>query len=345
MTTVAVCGLGSIGSHAARLLLDHRRGIDVVGAATLEPESVGRRLCEVVNSDTRSEVVVSASLEEMLSSDPDIVLLATGSFLREVASQVFECIEAGADVSTVCEELAFPFIRGSEQAGEIDRAAKDRGVTVLSTGVNPGFMFDALLSLATGACWDIGKIQGKRVVDVLGFSQGIHLRLGIGYREDEFEKGHADGSIAGHVGFPESIEMVCERLGLSLDESVEETFVPMVAETPAPTRYGEIEVGYTEGFVQRAIGRVGGSDFVTLELVLHLRPRLAGLLPTDSFSIEGTHPVHLTIDPGMDAILGTSAQLVNSVPAVRNCTPGLKTVKDLPASAAWLGDLSSVVFR
>ena len=345
MTTVAVCGLGSIGSHAARLLLDHRRGIQVVGAATLEPESVGRPLHEVVNARTQSEVVVSATLGEMLSTGPEIVLLATGSFLDEIARQVLECIESGADVSSVCEELAFPFRRGTEQSDEIDSAAKRRGVTVLGTGVNPGFMFDALLSLATGVCWDIGSIHGKRVVDVLGFSQAIHLRLGIGYREDEFEKGHSNGSIAGHVGFPESIEMVCERLGVSLDDSVEETFVPMVAETPVPTRYGDIEVGYTEGFVQRALGRVGGSDFITLELVLHLRPQLAGLPPTDSFSIEGTHPVHLKIDPGMDAILGTSAQLVNSIPTVRNGSPGLKTVKDLPATAAWLGDFSSVGLR
>jgi hypothetical protein len=59
-------------------------------------------------------------------------------------------------------------------------------------------------------------------VDVIGFGENIHLRLGIGYTEDEFARGHEDGTIAGHVGFPESVEMVCERLGLDLDRPVEE---------------------------------------------------------------------------------------------------------------------------
>lgn len=45
----------------------------------------------------------------------------------------------------------------------------------------------------------------------------------------------------------------------------------------------------------------------------------------------------MTIKPGMSSILGTTAQLVNSIPAVFESRPGLKTVADLPVSAAWLG--------
>ena len=57
------------------------------------------------------------------------------------------------------------------------------------------------------------------------------------------------------------------------------------------------------------------------------------------------HPVRLTLEPGMDAILATSAQLVNAIPVVLTAEPGLKSVKDLPPTTAWLGDLADSVIR
>jgi hypothetical protein len=182
-------------------------------------------------------------------------------------------------------------------------------------------------------------------VDTYEFGQNIHLRLGIGYTQEEFDRGHEDGSIAGHVGFPESIQIVCERLGVTLDHPVEERFEPLIAATAAPTKYGEVEAGRTEGFVQVATGVVGGKDFIQLELLLHLRPRDAGYEPADTFTIDGLHPVNLTLSPGMDAVLSTAAELVNSLPGLIQAEPGLKTVKDLPAATAWLGDMRDSLIR
>jgi 2,4-diaminopentanoate dehydrogenase len=342
---VAVCGLGSIGRRAAQLLLDHRRGFELVGGATLEESHVGRPLAEVAEAASNGGPVVVGSLEELLAREPEVVVYATGSFLSDVASDVVACAQAGANLVSPCEELAFPYNRFPEAAQRIDQAARAGGATVLGTGVNPGFIFDQLLVAATGVCWDVEAIRGRRVVDVTGFGENIHLRLGIGYSPEEFEAGHAAGTIAGHVGFPESIEMVCERIGLQLDGPVEQVFEPMVAETPAPARYGSVDAGKTEGFVQRAIGVIDGEPRVQLELILHLRPEEAGYRPADSIEIDGIHPVRLVLEPGMDAVLATSAELVNNIPGVLAAQPGLKSAKDLPPSAAWLGDLEASVLR
>ncbi len=333
---VGLGGLGTIGTAVARLLLDFRHEIEVVSAATQHQDHIGRQLHEVAGTSTSGPVIVG-SLREMLVDRPDVVILATGSFLSEVEPQVLECVRAGAAVISPCEELAFPFRRFPEAASTIDHAARDKNITVLGTGLNPGLIFDSLLAAASGACWDVQGIRGRRVVDTTGFGENIHRRLGIGFTLEEFEEGHRTGRVAGHVGFPESIELVCERLGVQLDGPVEESFEPLIARSPAPTRYGAVPVGKTEGFVQRAIGRAHGSPFIQLELVLHLRPREAGFLPSDSFTIDGRAPVHLTIDPGLDPVAATAAQLVNSIPTVLAAEPGLKTVKDLPAPAAWLG--------
>ncbi|GAA1620053.1 2,4-diaminopentanoate dehydrogenase [Kribbella sancticallisti] len=332
---IGLCGLGSIGKAAARLLIDHRSGFSLVGAITKAPEDIGHTLGEVVGSSRASDIVVGSELDELLALQPDIVVYATGSFLKETADDVIACTSAGVNVVSPCEELAFPFLRDADASARIDAAARSRGVTVLGTGVNPGFIFDTFLIAASGCSWDVESITGRRVVDVAGFGQNIHRRLGIGYTPEEFEAGHRQGTIAGHVGFPESVQLVAERLGLTLDTPVKEVFDPFVAETPVHTTYGDLAAGLTEGFVQRASGTVNGAEMIAFELVLHLRPAEAGMEASDSFTIHGSHPVSVTLRPGMDAIPATSAQLVNSIPGVLNAAAGLKTVKDLPSASAW----------
>jgi 2,4-diaminopentanoate dehydrogenase len=344
-TRVAVCGLGTIGSQVARLLIEHRDGVEVVGAASKDESQIGRPLGEVLGLDGGDRPLVADSVEAVLDTRPEAVVLCTGSFLPDVLDDVLACARAGVDVVSPCEELAYPFTRDPQVAGQIDDAARAGGATILGSGVNPGFIFDTLLATATGVCWDVRAIRGRRVVDTVEFGQNIHLRLGIGYTPEEFEAGHADGSIAGHVGFPESIQIVCERLGVELDRPVEERFEPLVAETPAPTKYGAVEAGRTEGFVQIATGVARGEEFVRLELLLHLRPREAGYEPADTFEIDGAHPVRVTINPGMDAVLATSAELVNSLPGLIRAEPGLKTVKDLPVATAWLGGMREGMLR
>ena len=341
---IALCGLGSIGSAAARILLDQRSGFELVGAITKQDDAIGLHLHDVVGAATATDVTVGSELGDLLTQQPDLVVYCTGSFLGVVRDDLHRIVDAGSSLVSPCEELAFPFSRDPDFAAALDQRARSAGATVLGTGVNPGFIFDSLLLAATGSAQDIRAIRGRRVVDVSGFAENIHRRLGIGFTADEFERGHADGSIAGHVGFPESIQLVAERIGVTLDEPVTETFVPLLATELVDTPYGGVAAGRTEGFTQRATGMVSGEPFVELELLLHLRPRHAGYETNDSFSIDGSHPVNLELNPGMDAIPSTSAQLVNSIPGVLNAAPGLLTVKDIPTATFWT-DLTRKLLR
>lgn len=343
-TRIGLCGLGSIGKAVARLLVDHRSGFEIVGAITKDPADIGRPLGEVVGSGRSHDLVVGEELADLIAAEPDVIVFATGSFLADTVDDIVQIAEAGVDVISPCEELAFPFTRDAAASERVDAAANLSGATVLGTGVNPGFMFDSFLAAASGCSWDVAEVTGRRIVDVVGFGQNIHLRLGIGYTPEEFDRGHADGSIAGHVGFPESVQLVAERFGWKLDGPVAETFEPMIARTDAPSSYGGVPVGRTEGFVQRAVGTVDGQPRIRLELVLHLRPYNEGLEVNDAFAIEGVHPVRVTLSPGMDAIPATAAQLVNSLPGVVGAGAGLKMVNDLPVAAAW-SDLGALVRR
>src|SRR5580658_10518550 len=127
---VALYGAGSVSRSASRIL-SQRQGIEVLGV-------FGRQ-----------------DRERALTSGADVVVIATTSFLSEVGPDIRLAIEHGSNVLTTSEEAAYPFGAHAELAAELDSLARERGVSVLGGGVNPGFAFDALVLTATGACWDV----------------------------------------------------------------------------------------------------------------------------------------------------------------------------------------------
>ena len=65
---------------------------------------------------------------------------------------------------------------------------------------------------------------------------------GVGTTVEQFEKGVADGSIVGHIGFPESIELIAKALGWKIDEIVE-TREPIVTEVERSTPHVHVAAG------------------------------------------------------------------------------------------------------
>ncbi len=273
---IAIVGSGGVARHITRLLLNHRHDYELVGVCTADPNAIGKDMAELAGAMSDTPVPVFGELSELLALGPAVVMDASRSFLRQVVNDVVACVDAGVNFVSACEELAYREMGREADWDRIDEAAKRGGASVIGTGVNPGFIFDFLILAASGLCWDIARISGRRVVDVSGFGHDIHRRLGIGFTLEEFNEGHARGSIAGHVGFPESIRMVVEGLGLKLDSPVTQEFAPFVAEDPAPTLYGAVPSGSTEGFLHTAKGRVNKEVFIRLDLLLHLRPEEAG---------------------------------------------------------------------
>src|SRR2546426_10999753 len=70
---------------------------------------------------------------------------STSSFLSDVAEQLLECLAAESCVVSTCEELAYPFRKHPGIAAKLDATAKDWGVALVGTGVNPGFVMDKLV--------------------------------------------------------------------------------------------------------------------------------------------------------------------------------------------------------
>lgn len=323
---VVLCGVGGVGRNVTRLLRA-RPGYRIAAACSRNPALAGRDVGELAGGSPLG-VAVSGDLETALREPADLLLVATTSFLREVAGDVRRGVEHGLQVITTAEEAAFPWIIDAELAGRLDALARTRGVSVIGVGLNPGFIFDALLLTASGIAWDVRAIRIRRVVDVSRFSAAIQRRLGIGFTADRFAAGVAAGSITGHIGFPQSFHLAARCLDVRIDR-IESGFEPLMADRRYDGQRLQVEPETTAGFVQRYRAVSGGGPWMSAEFVAHVDPPAAGYRPADSIHVDGYNALNLAIEPGCQPQLGTAAMIANVMPRLAEARPGYLTVADL----------------
>ncbi len=334
-------GLGNMGSGMAKMALQ-KEGIEVTGAIDNSVDKVGRDLGEFLGLE-QNGIIISDQPEQVIKdTQPDVVLLATSSFTREVFPFIKTIIRNEANCITIAEEAAYPAAQEPVLAQKIDELAKQNGVTVLGTGINPGFLLDTLIIALTGTCIDVKKIKAVRVNDLSPFGLTVMKTQGVGTTPEEFKKGLEEGTIVGHIGFTESIYLIASAMGLTVDR-VEQTKEPIISNVYRETPVVPVEPGMVAGCKHCAKGYVNGEVFIELEHPQQIHPEQEGVETGDYILIEGTPNINLTIKPEIPGGIGTIAMAVNMIPAVINAKPGLTTMKDLPVPASIMGDVRRLV--
>lgn len=84
--------------------------------------------------------------------------------------------------------MAYPQAQSPELAKELDRIAKENGVSIIGTGINPGLIMDLLVVVMTGCCETIDHITARRVNSLSPFGPAVMREQGIGITVDEFKK-------------------------------------------------------------------------------------------------------------------------------------------------------------
>ncbi|HDH99539.1 MAG: dihydrodipicolinate reductase [Candidatus Latescibacterota bacterium] len=315
-------GLGPIGRGIVAQVAE-REGMELVGAVDLDPCKVGRD-AGTISGTERLGVEVSEDLGKVLNKEADVVVLATGSRLADVAPQVEMCVRAGKSVVSTCEELAFPFVAHPELARRMDELSREHGVAVLGTGINPGFLMDALPIFLTGICRRVEGVKVERFQDASTRRFPFQRKVGAGLSQEEFWEGLRRGSV-GHVGFRESAHMIAEALGWRV-ERYEETVEPILAEEPLESRFVKVEPGRCAGLRQVGCGYVDGRRAIVLELQAYLgHPE-----PKDSIVVYGEPVVRWEVVGGVDGDVGTCSVVLNAARVLPSAPPGLRTMLDMP---------------
>lgn len=323
-------GIGPIGQSCLRTILSKKGHIDLVGVIDIDPDKVGKDVSDILGLDTPTGVIVNADAESVLASTkPDVVVHTTSSFLGRMYDQLILCARHGASVVSSTEELSWPYERHPEIADELDRVAKENGVTILGTGVNPGYAMDALALMATGVCNTVRSITVNREVDAGLRRLPLQQKVGAGFSEQEFADKKATGMF-GHIGLVESVRMVASGLGWNIDR-IEEHLDPVISTKEVVTPFLTVHEGDVAGIHHHAYGYDGDELLLTLDLKMFVGAED----PRDAVKVDGDPPMDLVVRGGIFGDTATVATLINGIPQVFDASPGLKTVKDVPLVRAF----------
>ena len=317
---MVVVGLDEIGTLVAANVLKHPE-LELVGV--VDPSLAGRRLPSLIPGAPDLEIEAAAQ-RLYLEAKGGAALISAGPSLDDVADEIEQAVRAGLHVVSGCEELSNPWFVDPELSDDLDALAQERGVAILGTGANPGFVMDRLVVTLGGVVGEIRHVEVVRRVDARDKPR-LWKTIGAGLSTAEFES-RADAGVLGHVGLGESCALVVDGLALAVDE-VEEEIDPILAERPVEVGALRIPAGGVVGVRQVAHASDEGREVVRLTLEIGV-----GLAdPGDRIRIQGDPKVELEIPGGIEGDRATAWAIVNAVPRVAAADAGIIEVLDLPA--------------
>jgi 4-hydroxy-tetrahydrodipicolinate reductase len=327
---VVIYGCGVMGLKITEALTK-KKSFSIVGAIDIDERLVNQDLGALIGIDQNLGILIQNDPEELFNNvKADVVVLSTLSHLKDVQSQIDLCLQSGLNVVSTCEELSYPWDREPDLARKIDDRAKENGVTVVGTGINPGFLMDTLPLMLTASCLEVNSVKVKRMMDSSKRRIPFQKKIGTGLSQEVFREKIDNKLITGHVGLLESINMIADGLGWQLDEAVELPPEPVVTDGEVESGLGIVKPGDVLGLISVAYAKKDGEKVISLEFNAN-----AGVDEEyDEVIIEGIPNIRERISGGIHGDIGTVAVTINTLPRAVNSEPGLILMKDLPPAIA-----------
>ena len=340
---VIIWGLGAMGSGMADMLLK-KKGVDIVGVAG-RGAKLGKSMYDYLKTERgdRPDVIIGTPEEVITEKAADVVLLCTGSFTKSEFDRIKFILEKKINVVSSAEEMAYPMAQEPELSKQLDKIAKDNGVTVLGTGINPGLIMDLLVVIMTGCCEEVEHIIARRVNSLSPFGPAVMHEQGIGITEEEFREGVKNKTLSGHVGFPESIQMIADAIGWKLSKPVEQSMEPIVTDVDRKSPHGFAKAGNVAGCAMKGFGYVDGELKIEMDHPQQIEPEQVGVQTGDYVIIKGTPNINMINSPEVPGGIGTIAMCVNTIPQIINAKPGLHTMISIPVPRAIMGDMRDLI--
>lgn len=339
---VIVWGLGAMGSGMAEMLLK-KKGVDIVGAVG-RGNKVGKSMYEFLSVErgNRPDIIIGTPEDVIKEKAADVVLCCTDSFTKVAFDRLKFVLEKKINVVSSAEEMSYPKAQTPELAEELDKIAKENGVSILGTGINPGLIMDLLVVIMTGCCEEVEHIVSRRVNSLSPFGPAVMEEQGIGITVEDFKKGVETGKLAGHVGFHQSINMIADAIGWDVDK-VTQSMDPIVTDVDRKSPYGFAKAGNVAGCAMKGYGYVDGELKIEMDHPQQIEPEQVGVNTGDYVIIKGTPNINMVNSPEVPGGIGTIAMCVNMIPHVINARPGLQTMLTLPVPRAIMGDMREMI--
>jgi 4-hydroxy-tetrahydrodipicolinate reductase len=323
MKRLLYVGVGPLGIKIINELYERSLG-HIISVVDSSPSLAGTslsKLCPAV--DPKLKILPSLAAVDNWD-DIDAVLVTTSSDLAQCEMTFRELLRRGKTVVSTCEELVYPWLRHVALADDLHELAVKNGGRLLGTGVNPGFLMDALPAFMTSVSKSVKGIACYRIQDASVRRIPFQKKIGAGLDDEQFAKRVADGTLR-HVGLGESLHFIAHYVGLPL-ERWEEDISPVKADRDMVCGLGNIARGKVAGVRQVARGYYDERCVVHLEF----QAAIGQKEPHDRVLIEGEPHMDLVIPGGVHGDVATCAIAINAIPRLLKAPPGLHTMATIP---------------
>ncbi|ADM28498.1 dihydrodipicolinate reductase [Ignisphaera aggregans DSM 17230] len=316
---IGIYGFGSIGRLLARVALE--RGHEIIGVVDIDPNIVGRDVGEILGLGEKLGIEVSTDPYTLTGSE--VILHATGSYLDKVYDQIIASIDSGADVVSTCETLAYPYYRYPILARKINERAIDRNVSVIGTGINPGFLLDTLAIVLAAPFNIVNSIRAIRSIDAAKRRESFRKKIGIGEDIERVREMLRRGEITGHVGYAESVMLIADKAGINLTKVIEGQ-EPIKAEADVESSGIRVGRGLCKGIKGFGAGYIGDREIIRVEFYAYV-----GAEEFEEISISGRDYSIRWRSSGTPGDMGTAAIVLSIAENIVNYGPGLLTMADI----------------
>ncbi|MEM1982178.1 MAG: hypothetical protein QXD94_01530 [Sulfolobales archaeon] len=315
---VGIYGFGVIGRILALTAIE--RGHEIVGAVDIREDLIGKDVGTLLGLGSLG---VSVSNDVNSLADANVVLHATGTFLDKVYGQLVSIIELGLPVVSTCETLAYPYYRYPVLARNLDNLAREYGSLVIGAGVNPGYIWDALVVTLSASVPVVKKITAVRSFDAAKRREPFRKKVGVGLNPDEFKSALSEGRLTGHVGYAESIYLILTAAGVQPSKVIESQ-EPVVAQERVESSGTIVERGRVAGIRGVGVGYLDENEFIRLEFLAYV-----GAPEYDEIVIESRDHVIRWRGAGIQGDKATASTILSVAEKTPSLPPGLHLITEL----------------
>lgn len=338
---VIVWGPGVVGNALLREIAK-KPELELVGVLAYSPEKNGQDVGEYLGLPTMG-VRMTTDQESMIRAEADCVLFCPNMSARvdldsETTNIACRLLESGKSVVTSIGWW-YPSFHSQALADKLEAACQKGGSCLHSTGVNPGWLYERIVTTLTGATTRIDHIKVQELADTRTI-ESADMVGGLGYGQELSQKPWIED--AGDRAYSETLAATCAILGVKLDriESEKKYFVAREDIQLIPTI---VRKGTRSGVNLLYYAIVEGRRFITLEEIWYtdLRDLPEGLLAGDYYTItiEG-EPVSVrckfellaSVEKNIEFLPGdlttpayyaTAIPIIQAIPIVCGAKPGI----------------------
>ena len=335
-------GTGYSGMHALRGIIDHPE-LELVGLVVHSDEKAGRDAGELAGAGPVG-VIATQDLATALATGADAFcyMATTHGRFKAAIAEVCTILETGLNVVTTSFGLLIhPASARPDVLARLDDAARGGGVSLLSTGIEPGFFSDYLPVVLSGCAH---RIDSLRVYELAVYESG-HQSDEVAFDICGFGKPVDTAppivDPAGMLPWAGVVRSMAEQLGVVLD-GIETSYELLPADNAFDYQGRRIDAGTIAGFRFEIAGMVDGCTRLAVEHVTRTHADQAPHWPNsaagDVYRIELDGSPRLECEfsfrEGDDHLAGgfniTAMRAVNAIPSLRGAAPGVVSTFDLP---------------